>query len=612
MDKFYEAFKKASNFVSSVRYFYYLRDNVSLFNDFQNKNTEGKPIKFELGCKFPSEVEFEKEKYKAKKVTTISAYVQKHKEMRVREIAFVGFFINFYAAFGYANTIDQDSDDEIYAKFLYTVSYVYNSLKLKEIPYFWKDLEKIVTSNNFKNVNAASRELENPDSLAILSKIHFKDYFSFTFKKGNSLGPSFEEQFGEGLVMAATEKIEKNIVEYERKEHPVQTRFFNKYPFFASMASLFELETRAEVCRSLDIQYGAIDVNNRKIYLNTFNLNNDELLDFVFAHEMLHASLKHAARKKNREHLMWNLACDFVINQWLVEMKVGKAPDGIFLDSSLAGFSAEEIYEMIKENSDLLRKMMTMKNREAGHKYKRNKNKGGDCDMFNNPQSDSGVFGDLHDAAAKAMLQGYDVYTNMGRGNLPAGLEEEIRILQQPAIPWEVELATWISQRFPDDEKKRTYSRVSRRPSITADIPMPSWKVPFHEKSTRTFGVILDTSGSMDAQLLGKCLGAIAAYAKLHDVMEVRLICCDTQPYDVGYVKVDDIKNRMKVYGRGGTVLQPAMDFLEIQKDFPKGAPVLVLTDGYFEPGLRISRNCAFLVPDKRIIRGYRDVFEFS
>jgi len=34
----------------------------------------------------------------------------------------------------------------------------------------------------------------------------------------------------------------------------------------------------------------------------------------------------------------------------------------------------------------------------------------------------------------------------------------------------------------------------------------------------RTFGVVLDTSGSMDRQILGKALGAISSYAQTRDV----------------------------------------------------------------------------------------------
>lgn len=51
---------------------------------------------------------------------------------------------------------------------------------------------------------------------------------------------------------------------------------------------------------------------------------------------------------------------------------------------------------------------------------------------------------------------------------------------------------------------------------------------------TRTYGVIIDTSGSMERADLGKALGAIVAYSQAQGVKQVRLIYCDAQPYDEG------------------------------------------------------------------------------
>ena len=57
------------------------------------------------------------------------------------------------------------------------------------------------------------------------------------------------------------------------------------------------------------------------------------------------------------------------------------------------------------------------------------------------------------------------------------------------------------------------------------------------------------------------------------------------------------IADRVRVRGRGGTVLQPGIDLLERAADFPKDGPILVITDGFCEDTLRIRRDHAFLVP---------------
>ena len=70
----------------------------------------------------------------------------------------------------------------------------------------------------------------------------------------------------------------------------------------------------------------------------------DEELKFVLAHEYLHAGLGHYHRCQGREPYLWNVACDFVINGWLMEMHVGEFPArGELYDEELKGKSAEEI-----------------------------------------------------------------------------------------------------------------------------------------------------------------------------------------------------------------------------------------------------------------------------
>ena len=115
----------------------------------------------------------------------------------------------------------------------------------------------------------------------------------------------------------------------------------------------------------------------------------------------------------------------------------------------------------------------------------------------------------------------------------------------------------------------------------------------------RTFGVVLDTSGSMDRHLLARALGAIASYSASRDVPAARVIFCDAHAYDEGYLSPDQIAGRVRVRGRGGTVLQPGVDLLENAQDFPGEGPILIITDGQCDR-LRVAREHAFLLPEGR------------
>ena len=182
---------------------------------------------------------------------------------------------------------------------------------------------------------------------------------------------------------------------------------------------------------------------------------------------------------------------------------------------------------------------------------------------------------------------------------LPAGLIEEIRALNQPAIPWDVELARWLDDHFSPIEQVRTYARPSRRQSSTPDIPRPKYVPQLIDQEGRTFGVVLDTSGSMSRILLGESLGAIASYCESRDVLLARVVFCDAVAYDAGYMRPDEIAGRVTILGRGGTILQPGIDLLERAENFPKDGPILIITDGACDH-FRTARDHAILLPQGR------------
>ena len=77
------------------------------------------------------------------------------------------------------------------------------------------------------------------------------------------------------------------------------------------------------------------------------------------AHELLHAGLRHDTRCQGRDPYLWNVACDYVINSWLLEMGIGELPQiGVLHDPDLKNLSAESIYDQIVKDLRLLTKVM--------------------------------------------------------------------------------------------------------------------------------------------------------------------------------------------------------------------------------------------------------------
>jgi predicted metal-dependent peptidase len=362
--------------------------------------------------------------------------------------------------------------------------------------------------------------------------------------------------------------------------------FVNSYPLLGALAAAFTIVEDPSVCQRLGITVAAIAAEQKELFVNPAAALSFEEAKFVLAHELLHVGLRHEARRQGRDPHLWNVACDYVINGWLTEMDLGAIPTfGGLHDTELKGLSADAVYDRLVVDLRRSRKLATLGG--IGH---RDILDGNTRDWWTRHDAIS-----LDDFYRRALAQGLSYHQEQARGLLPAALLEEIRALDRPPIPWDVELARWFDDHFSPVERVRTYARLSRRQSSTPDIPRPRY-VPAPEDANRTFAVVLDTSGSMDRNLLAKCLGTISSYSTSRDVRLVRLVFCDAAAYDQGYVPAEEIGDRVKIKGRGGTVLQPGIDVVESAQDFPAEGPILIITDGQCDR-LHVRREHAFLIP---------------
>ncbi|WP_405770026.1 hypothetical protein OG539_35705 [Actinacidiphila glaucinigra] len=362
--------------------------------------------------------------------------------------------------------------------------------------------------------------------------------------------------------------------------------FISSYPLLGGIAAGMTLVADAELARAQRISVAAVNAEAGEIYLNPLCRYGDEEWRFILAHEMLHAALRHGERRGGRDPYLFNVAADYVINGWLLEMGVGQMPEGLLHDPALAGLSSEEVYDRIARDQRRLRRLATLRGKGLG-------------DVLGEPLPRRGetvpTWVDLDEFYRRGLLQGFDLHRRE-RGLLPAGLVEEIRALSHPPLPWDARLARWFDEYVPRPEAVRSFARPSRRQASTPDIPRAGRSHPPQEVARCTFGVVLDTSGSMSRTLLGKALGAIASYATARDVTAARVVFCDAAPFDAGYLPVTEIAHKVRVRGRGGTVLQPGVDLLQRAPDFPSTAPVLLITDGDCDV-LRVRREHAFLMP---------------
>ncbi len=432
---------------------------------------------------------------------------------------------------------------------------------------------------------------------ALMELIHMKGLESPIREWENGRNP-YSHTFSRALNAAVLSVVEEAGEPEKTGGCSAQTRmavewFLSHYPLLGGLAAGFSVVEDYQVCQKLEIQVAAVDVGKAVIYLNPAASLEQEERKFVLAHEYLHAGLRHDSRGRGRDPLLWNIACDFVINGWLKEMEVGVMPQSALYAKEYEGLSAESIYDSLLIDIRFAMKQITFRGYGKGDVLA-----GTDGISLPGMGGRKTLSPGLDVWLREALAQGLEWHQKEdGRGYLPMGLVEEIRALSMPPIPWDVKLAEWFEEQFPPIQIHHSYARPSRRQSSTPDIPRPGKVIREEDQWTATFGVVLDTSGSMDKELLGKALGSIAGYAEAREVSWVRVVFCDAEAYDAGYLAPGEIAGRVEVTGRGGTVLQPAIRFLEEAKDFPPDSPILIITDGMIEDYLGIHREHAFLIP---------------
>lgn len=404
---------------------------------------------------------------------------------------------------------------------------------------------------------------------------------------GYTSGGTFPELFAQSLQTAIQEALwassrltDGGSGKYLPDWLQARDWFLSGYPLLGALASSFTVVDDRDTVRRMGIPVAAVNCQLRELYINPDCALGLAGWKFVLAHEFLHAALRHDVRRQDRNPILWNVACDFVVNDWLMEMGVGAMPDFALHDLAFRGMAAEGVYDVLCRD---IRFYTRCDPKDLIY---------GDDEWWDTLEGS-----ELDGYYRSAICQGLEYHHSQGRGFLPAGLIEEIRAVSRPPIPWDVELARWFDGQFAPLERRRSYARLSRRQSATPDIPRPAWKAEPDMEHQRIFGVLLDTSGSMDRHLLAAALGSIASYSHARDVSHVRVVFCDAMPYDQGVMRPEDIAGAVQVRGRGGTRLQPGIDLLEHDAAFPKNAPVLIITDGACDTLQLHGREHAFLLP---------------
>jgi len=315
--------------------------------------------------------------------------------------------------------------------------------------------------------------------------------------------------------------------------------------------------------------------NGKKIWVDEDFLDSLKLPEavFVMCHEVGHAMWMHMSRGKEYADKgfdgkpfnarLWNIAGDYVINDMLVESKVGKMPK-IGLHDVTKG-TANDVVD------DVYRKLLQeQKGKGQGEGGQASPNPNGN--QGPNGQADGTLDTHILEETKesevewkRAVKTAQDAAKAMG--NMPAGLERFVENLLRPKVRWQDKLRTQFVRAVGRDAKN--WSRLHRRRYVSQGIVMPAYK----GYGCGTVVFVIDTSGSMSDKEIRQGLGECDSILTDCNPEQVILIGCDASVESVLELGPSDtLQNNAPACtlgGGGGTSFIPPFTWLEEQNVRP-------------------------------------------
>jgi predicted metal-dependent peptidase len=326
-------------------------------------------------------------------------------------------------------------------------------------------------------------------------------------------------------------------------------------PFFGNMATRLEVVEGGPWCETAAVDGGRLYYNKNFIS----RLSEDEL-EFLFAHEVLHCCFEHFTRRATYNARLWNCAADFVINQILVDDKLGCFIKGGLLNEKYRDWTAEEVYEDLVKELELNGQMLEIW--EQGLVIDQH------LEIDSTPSQQA----ELRSAISSAFEFGRN-----GAGSLPAALLRRIQQLTEPKLNWRELLQVTLQSVIATDF---TYQRLSRK-TLSSGIVLPGLR----KESSLQVCVAIDTSGSISSEDCRDFLSEVAGILSQFESCELKLWSFDTKVYNEQIFtseNCDEIEN-YELTGGGGTSFACNWNYMEEENIVPQR--FIMFTDGFSSDG---------------------------
>jgi predicted metal-dependent peptidase len=316
-------------------------------------------------------------------------------------------------------------------------------------------------------------------------------------------------------------------------------------PFFGTLA------LRLRPLQRDDIKTAATDGTH--LYYNADFISKLDPIQLrgLIAHEVMHCVFNHTTRRQEREPGLWNVACDYAINDHLIEAGF-ILPKGALHEPAFKGMSSEAIYNKLLSEPK--------------------KHKPCPWGVVLDANSGSVQAGSAAEMESQWQIAtGEALAVAKARGRMPANIELFVSEVLDPKVDWRTVLWPFFTELTNDN-----YSwRKPNRAYISEDEYLPS----MYEEACGKVAIINDSSGSIDDATGQQFISELDAVLSQVQPSQVVYVQADAAVQDV---KIFDRGERIKDHqltfkGRGGTAFAPALKF--IHDEHPDVQAVVYLTD---------------------------------
>ena len=271
-----------------------------------------------------------------------------------------------------------------------------------------------------------------------------------------------------------------------------------QHPFLGAL--LLRLSKRPdERCRS--IATDGAEIHYHPAYVKDSSLGD---IQFHLTHQVLHCVLGHPRRRGHRLAAVWNMACDYAVNQLLLDEGFKPIP-GALIDERYRGLSAEEIYPLL----GLGESREPLDDHACSSPYRRSFGLPplaamapkivSESEMQDDQRSSDGSAND--DIAERWQSNVTHLAQQLrSKRRLSPSLQRALDATLQPVLPWQALLARFLASRSRDDY---SFHRISRR---GGDALLPS----LHSQQTNLV-IATDNSGSISDGEINEFIAEIDA-----------------------------------------------------------------------------------------------------